>query len=417
MGSVVDVVEAFGVLDSQLAGHVIDRIDAANRDHSALIVLELDSVGGLKVDAQALFMRILGSKVPVAVWIGPRRAHAGSLAALIAMAAHINAIGPSATIGPIRPLDLRYPLRSDVFLSHPIPPDQLGESVATGGAAELAAAIAKDRGRGDPSVFLDRSLGANEAKEAGAVDIVTPSVAQILELSDGKTVTTAAGPVTLRLKKNEVSIRFFKPGPIRGLLHTFATTPALVYICLLGGAMLVSFELFQPGFGIAGVSGAFLFAGAIFGMTVLPVGVWGVVMFSIGIALLTLDVAINELGPATFAGTALLVVGSLRMFPAPGGALGVPGWLVWVSAAAALVYYVPVMTFVRRSRRDPEEQKAARALVGTRGKVRSMLNPEGFVWVADELWRARSEDGTKVRAGEMVVVTGADGILLRVKRA
>jgi len=141
------------------------------------------------------------------------------------------------------------------------------------------------------------------------------------------------------------------------------------------------------------------------------------VMFSIGIALLTLDVAINELGPATFAGTALLVVGSLRMFPAPGGALGLPGWLVWVSAVAALVYYVAVMTFVRRSRRDPEEQKAARALVGTRGKVRSMLNPEGFVWVADELWRARSEDGSKVRAGEMVVVTGADGILLRVKRS
>jgi len=393
------------VLDSQLAGHVIDRIHAADREKSELVVLELDTPGALKIDPRTLVEAITASRVPVAVWIGPRRAKARSAGALLVAAAHISAIGPSATLGPIDPDELS------------IDPKTARGHEAAGAALSLARSLATQRGRSDPSPFLTRALGANEAKKAGAVDIVTPSVAQILELSDGKTITTAGGPVTLRLKKDEVAIRFFKPGPIRGLLHTFATTPALVYICLLGAAMLVSFELFQPGFGIAGISGAFLFTGAIFGMTVLPLGLWGVVMFSIGIALLTLDVAINELGPATFAGTALLVVGSLRMFPAPGGALGLPGWLVWVSAVAALVYYVPVMTFVRRSRRDPEEQKAARALVGTRGKVRSMLNPEGFVWVADELWRARSEDGSKVRAGEMVVVTGADGILLRVKRS
>jgi membrane-bound ClpP family serine protease len=74
------------------------------------------------------------------------------------------------------------------------------------------------------------------------------------------------------------------------------------------------------------------------------------------------------------------------------------------------------MTFVRRSRRDPETQRAARELVGEPGQVRSMLNPEGFVWVAEALWRARSEDGTRLRVGEDVVVTGADGILLRVRR-
>jgi len=403
-GPVVDVVEAFGVLDSQLAGHVIDRTKAANREGSALVVLELDTAGALGVDPRSVVEAIEASRVPVAVWVGPRRAKARSAGALIVAAAHISAIGPSARLGPVHPAELS------------IDPDSARGRAARTAERSLARSLAGERGRADPNAFLDRSLGANEALRAGAVDFVTPSVAQLLRLSDGKTVRTAAESVTLRIKKDEIALRFFKPGPIRGLLHTFATTPALVYICLLGGAMLVSFEVFQPGFGIAGGSGALLLAGAIFGMTVLPVGVWGVVMFSVGVALLTLDVAINELGPATFAGTAMLIVGSLRMFPAPGGALGLPGWLVVVAAVAALVYYVPVMTLVRRSRRDPEEQRAARALVGTPGKVRSMLNPEGFVWVADELWRARSEDGSKVRVGEMVVVTGADGMLLRVKR-
>jgi len=403
-GSVVDIVEAFGVLDAQLAGHVVDRIHAANRDGSALVVLELDTAGGLKADASALLSATAGSRTPIAVWVGPRRAKAASLGALAVIAADVSAIGPSARLGPLLPIDLRGP-GADVSIG------------GSSGATELARQIASLRHHGDPAVFLHRSLGANEALQAGAVDYVVPSVAELLRRLDGRTVTTSAGATTLRLRSDEVSIRFFKPGPLRGMLHTFATTPALAYICLLGGAMLVVFELFQPGFGIAGGSGAVVLAGAIFGLTVLPVGVWAVVMFAAGIALLTLDVGINELGVATIAGTALLLAGSLRLFSAPAGALGLPGWLAVVGTASAVVYFVPVMTLVRRSRRDPETQRAAKALVGMPGQVRSMLNPEGFVWVADALWRARSEDGARVRVGEDVVVTRTDGVLLHVRRS
>jgi membrane-bound serine protease (ClpP class) len=405
-GPVVDVVEAFGVLDAQLAGHVVDRIRAANRNHSELVVIELDTAGALEIDPRAMISAIDTSRVPVAVWVGPRRAKARSAGALLVAASHIAAIGPSGRLGPIHPAELTIDPRSP------------NGAAALDWELPLAVSLGNERGRsGDPAKILDRSLGANAAHDDGYVDLVVPSVAELLRLSDGRTVTTAAGPVTLRLKSDEVAIRFFKPGPVRAALHTFATTPALVYICLLGAAMLVSFEVFQPGFGIAGVTGGLLLAAAIFGMTVLPVGIWGVVMFSTGVALLTVDVALNELGPATIVGTALFVVGSLRMFPAPAGALGLPGWLAGLAAVAALVFFVPVMTLVRRSRRDPEEQRAARALVGTPGQVRSMLNPEGFVWIADELWRARSEDGTRVPVGEAVVVTGADGILLHVKRS
>jgi membrane protein implicated in regulation of membrane protease activity len=129
------------------------------------------------------------------------------------------------------------------------------------------------------------------------------------------------------------------------------------------------------------------------------------------------DVALNELGLATAGGTLLLAIGSFRMFPEPAGALGLPGWLVVLGIVSALVFFVPVMTYVRRARRDPETQRAARELVGQPGQVRSMLNPEGFVWVADAIWRARSEDGTRLRVGEDVLVTGADGILLHVRRS
>ncbi|MFY9585831.1 MAG: NfeD family protein, partial [Actinomycetota bacterium] len=320
--------------------------------------------------------------------------------------AHISAIGPSARLGPLHPAELS------------IDPDSAAGRAARNEEEALARDLARQRGRaGDFTRILSRTLGANASKDAGLVDEVVPSVAELLKRSDGRTVTTAAGPVTLRLKSDEVDVRFFKPGPVRGLLHTFATSPALIYVMLLAGAGLAAFEVFQPGFGIAGISGIALLAGAVYGMTILPLGIFGVLLFAIGIALLTVDVALNDLGLATILGTALLAYGSLTMFPAPAGALGIPGWLVAIGVVSAVVYFVPVMTLVRRARRDPEEQRAARGLVGMPGQVRSMLNPEGFVWVADGLWRARSEDGTRMRVGEDVVVTAADGVLLRVRRS
>jgi membrane-bound serine protease (ClpP class) len=404
-GPVVDVVEAFGVLDPQLAGYVVDRIGAANREEIALVVVELDSAGALETDPRKVVDAIAASKVPVAVWIGPRRAKARSGAALVVAAAHVNAIGPSGRLGPLYPTELTVDPASREGLI------RRTEELA------LARSLAALHQRGEPEAFGDRALGANASADARAVDMVVPSVAELLRRSDGRTVRTQAGNVTLRLKTDEVSLRFFRPGPIRSLLHTFATTPSLVYLCLLAGAMLVAFELFQPGFGIAGVTGALVLGGAIYGLTILPVGIVATLLFSIGAGLLMVDVALNELGLATAGGTLLLAIGSFRMFPAPAGALGLPGWLVVLGVTSALVFFVPVMTYVRRSRRDPESQRAARELVGQPGQVRSMLNPEGFVWVADAIWRARSEDGTRLRVGEDVVITGADGILLHVRRS
>jgi membrane-bound serine protease (ClpP class) len=403
-GPSVDVAEIFGVLDGQLMEYAIERVDDANRAGAALLVLEIDTPGALETDPRALVRAIERSRVPVAVWIGPRRARARSAGALVVSAAHIAAIGPSGRLGPLTPSELSV---------DPSGPE--GRRVRAADEA-LARSLASARGRGDPGAFIDRSLGANASLDARSVDFITPSVAELLRLSDGRTVTTAVGSVTLRLRSDEVVVRFLKPGPIRGLLHTFANA-SLVYLLLLSAAMLIAFEAFQPGFGVAGVTGIVLLAAAAYGLTVLPVSILGLVLFVAGVVLLGLDVAINGLGVPTIAGSALAAYGSLTMFPAPAGALGIPGWLIALGLVAMGVFFVPVMTLVRRSRLDPEQQRAARALVGQPGRVRSVLNPEGFVWVADALWRARSDDGARLRVGEDVVVTNVEGALLRVKRS
>lgn len=400
---VVDVVEVFGVLDPPLANYVVERIEDANRRNAELVVLELDTPGGLDVSASAIVRRIVSSRVPIAVWVGPRRARARSAGALLLAAAHVAAMGPSARLGPVHPANLSIDPGSPAGR-------RLRDQERT-----LAGTLAAERGRGDPGAFFDATLSASRSRDQRAVDLVVPSVAELLQKSDGRTVETARGAVTLRIRSDEVVVRFHKPGPVRGLLHALAS-PSLAYAMLLVGAMLLAFELFQPGFGVAGVSSGVLLAGAVYGLTVLPVGVVGAVIAGAGLALLALDVAVHGLGLPTVAGTGMLAYGSLAMFPAPAGALGLPGWLAGLGTVAALVFFVPVMTLVRRARDEPSQQRLARTLVGQTGQVRSVLNPEGFVWVADALWRARSEDGARIPAGEGVRVVRAEGVLLMVRR-
>jgi membrane-bound serine protease (ClpP class) len=185
---------------------------------------------------------------------------------------------------------------------------------------------------------------------------------------------------------------------------------------LLAGILLVVFEIFQPGFGVAGVTGSLLLVGAAYGLIVLPVSPWAILALAAGAALLTVDVRLNGLGPPTVAGMLLFTLGSMFVFPGPAGELRIPRWLIGFGAGSALVFFVPVMTMVRRQRR-PVGTMARQSLVGQTGQVRSMLNPEGYVWVAEGLWRARAGDEERLRVGEDILVTGIDGLLLTVRRA
>jgi membrane-bound serine protease (ClpP class) len=399
-GPVVDVIEIAGIIDRPIANYAMEQIAAAEKHHDALVVFEVDSLGGLKIsDSQTLpplVRRIREARVPIAVHVGPRSARAEGLILYMAAAANIASIGPSGRIGPPHPIDFG---RTSVPASQEL---------------DALRALAESRTR---SITTDdfKVLGANEAVHAGYFDIVTPSVATLLEGLDGQTVTTAAGPVTLHLPSSETIVRFSQPGPIRRLIHTFAN-PTLVYLMLIAGALLVVFELFQPGFGVAGVTGGLLLLATAYGLTVLPARWYGLLILCVGLALLTVDVALDAIAIPTFIGTAGLVVGSMFLFPGNAEPVRLSPWLIGLAIAASLVVFIPVMTVVRRARK-PIAAEVKAELVGEGGEVRSVLNPEGFVLVDGELWRARSEDGSRMRVGETVTVSRIDGTVLIVRAA
>lgn len=381
-GPVVTIVEVEGVLDRPVATFLTEVLAEADASGTEVVVLRLDTPGGLGVSGVRLAEAVAASPVPVAVWVGPPGAVAAGAGAVLAEAAHVVALSPGSTLGPAGPADLRRGT-----------PTGEAVTVSTEGLAVAA------EPPGGATVMREADV-----VEAGVADVVAPRLEDVLSELDGRAVTVGGAPRTLDVDPTAASVRFENLGLWRQLLHGL-TNPSLAYVLLLGGALALGFELFQPGFGVAGVSGVVLLAAGLYGVAVLPVAWWALALLLVGLALLAVDLAIAGLGLPTGAGTLALAAGSVFLFPGP-GQLGMPVWVAAVGVVSAVVFFVPVMTVVLRAQ-GGQAMAGAERVIGKEGVVRSMLNPEGHVFIDGALWRARApDDAGKVRTGTTVRVTG-----------
>jgi membrane-bound serine protease (ClpP class) len=387
--SQVEVLPVRGFLDPPVASAMRGLIADAESDGAELVVLQVDGPGGISADVEALVAAIESASVPVAVFVSPQQgltAQAGGAYGLAWAAADIRAVSESALLGPIAPANLS---------------DEPGD---------LPEQQTLDRllGRPAPPELLDTVWTAAELEAQGLVDVVAPNVAALLAELDGVEVATARGPVTLALPRDGVEVRLHSLGLVGRMLHA-AAAPAFIYLLLAVGLVLLLFELFQPGFGVAGFAGLVMLPFALFGLGVLPVTWWALALLVVGLALFSLDTAVAGLGPVTAAATAAFGVGSWFLFGS--GPLRVPPLIAVLTTVAALGFFVVVLTIVLRAQAGPEGVDLA-DLVGRPGIVRSVLNPEGHVYIDDALWRARTAGGERMRVGTAVAVTEVDGAVL-----
>ncbi len=410
-----------GFLDPPVAGQISDVIDLAEREGAELVIIQFDSAGGVAVDVAALTARIAASSVPVAVTIGPIGSgpRAAGAAAAVFLAAHVRAVAPDATVGPLAPLDLRA-------LDAPAPD-----------ALTFLAVTPRVSGSPDaaPDASMRTTLGRLEGFAVGSDELVASGLARIttgvepllVEL-DGQRIMTAAGEVELRLRPDETQVRFHSLGLVRRMLHAAATAP-FVYLLLVLGLGLLLFEVFQPGFGVAGLAGVITVVIAVVGASILPVRWWAVALVVLGLLLYALDTALAGFGPITALATGAFVAGSWWFYAAPVLQLSV--WLIASATVSALVFFVLVLTTVLRAQAGPEGTDVSE-LIGRNGVVRSMLNPEGHVFIDGALWRARAGSGAEadgaaadgeaggapdagVRVGTAVRVHGVDGSVILVR--
>lgn len=387
----VEILPLSGFLDPPTAGQILDVLEIAADEGSVLVVLQLDAPGGVSVDADELLEAIEASPVPVAVLVGPlgQGPRAAGAAGLLWLAADVRAVALDATVGPLAPSDLA----SD------------GDEPV----AERPGGLV--RGGDDPDV-IDRLIGeevaAEELEALGTADLAVAGLEALLLELDG---TEVAGQ-QLTIQGDEVGVRFHSLGLIRRLLHA-ATTAPFIYLLLTVGLGMLLFEVFQPGFGVAGLAGIITAGIGAFGLTVLPVTWWAVALVVLGLLLYAVDTAVAGFGPITLAATAAFVVGSLNFYDAD--VLTLPVWLVVATTVTVLAFFVFVMTSILRAQAGPEGV-SVNDLVGKTGIVRSVLNPEGHVYLDGALWRARwTGEAKRAKVGTPVRVHGVDGSVVLVE--
>lgn len=430
----IDVVEIEGVIDRPVLAHLQDVVAKANADGAQLVAVALDTPGGVNVTLDELVAVVEDSEVPVLTYVGPAGATAQGAGAVLASAAHLSAVSPVTRLGPADTVDLGA--------GEPGP--QTLERTATT-LSELAERRGRDPGAAQAMVRDGRvltvlapgataadvpadiaeqtpglvALSAQEAVADGAVDVVEPTLQAALAAVSGLEVEVEAADgsvrtVTIAVGEDDANVRFHNLGLLRRLLHTVAN-PTLAYLLVMAGALALAFEIFQPGFGVAGFSGIGMAALGVYGLTQLPVSWFAAALLVAGLALLAVDLAIAGLGLVTAAGTLALALGSFLLFGGP-AVLRVSPWVLGSVVAFTVAFFVVIMTTVLRAQ-GGAALAGAEGLVGQTGIVRSMLNPEGHVFIGGSLWRARApQDAGRVRTGTPVRVVGLDdGLTLEVE--
>ena len=360
--SIVDVVEVNGRIDPVVADFIRRAITRADESKAEVLVIQLDSPGVLigRSDFARLVEEIRVSPVPVAVWVGPTGATASGATVAMLAGAGIAGMAP-------------------------------GTKVA--------------------------GLGPGEALSRGLVASTDPTLGEFVVGLDGKDVggkvlrTARVVPEGELLRRQQAGqVRFAKLGLTERLLHLTAD-PSVAYLLLVIGLLLIVFEFFTAGVGVAGVTGAVSLILSAYGLAVLPTNPIGLALIVIGIFGYSVDVQAGAPRVWTGIGVASLAIGSWRLFP---GDLAVPWLVILLVSAGAALFMLSGMTAMLRARFSTPTI-GREAIIGEMGEASTGIDPEGMVDLRGGKWRARTNRATPIPAGERVRVVAIDGLLLEVE--
>lgn len=398
-----------GSINPAVAGFIDESIARAVREGAPALVVQLDTPGGLLQSARTIVKALLGAPLPVIVWVAPSGAGAGSAGVFVTMAAHVAAMAPGTSIGAAHPVGGQG---EDI-------PGAMGEKVENF-TASFSEAIAKQRGRNVEwavkAVRESVSITADEAAKIHVVDLVAKDLKAIVTWASGKTVEVAGAPRKLDLgmvldADGAPRVRDYEMRLAQRVLNVLAD-PNVAYLLLMAGLVGLYVELTHPGIGLPGVAGAICLLLALTALQVLPVNYGALALLLLGVVLLVAEAFVPAFGVLAVGGLIALVLGSLFLFDAEGGGVGVARSLVWSVAGTVGVGMLLVsMLVVRTQFRRPTT--GSEGMLGLRGEVRQRVAPQGMVFVAGEYWSARSD--VPIEPGTTVEVTGIDGLVLHVR--
>lgn len=406
-GKDVVVLTVMGSINPGTADYISAGLRRAAATQAGMVVIRLDTPGGLLTSTRSIVKAILNSEVPVAVFVTPAGGRAGSAGVFITMAGHIAAMSPSTNIGAAHP----------VVGGGKDPEKSGGKHMAAKVLNDTVAfikAIAKKRKRNvkwaKKAVVESDSITASEALKMNVVDVLAHDVRDLLKKIDGKTVLVGQRKVVLKTKN--MPIRDMKMS-FKQKVVNFFSNPQIAYFLLMGGLLGLMMEIYQPGAIFPGVLGAICLLLAFTSLQVFPINYGGLALILLGMLLLVAELLTPTFGLLFVGGLISLTIGSIFLIDSPD-----PNMRISLSSVLPTITLLGaalggVLLAVSKTYGRPV-QTSKEGLLGEVGRVRKALEPRGVVRVRGEQWNAELAEGISLEPGALVKVVAVEGLRLKV---
>ena len=399
----IPIVELDGVVHAVSAAHVVQAIDRADAEHAPLVVIRIDTPGGLDSSMRQIVDKMLNCRTPVAVFVGPSGARAASAGFVIAVAADVAAMAPGTNIGAAHPVSGMGSM------------DEVMSKKVTQDAAAYIRSKAERRGRNvemaEKAVVESKSFTEKEALELKLIDLVANDVPDLLAKLEGREVRRFDG-TTATLKLAGQRTVPVKMDWRQAILSTIAR-PEILFLLLLGALAGLGAEISHPGLIFPGVIGVLSLILFLFASQIIPVSGAGVLLILLSIVLFAAEVKVASYGLLTVAGLVAMILGAMMLVDSPLPELRVDPWTLLPVILLFAVFTIAEVRLVLQAQRRTA-RTGREALVAQRGEALSELAPEGWVRVQGERWRARATE--RLASGDPVVVESVDGLVLRVRK-
>lgn len=393
-----------GVINPVASEYIQKSIKKASDMKAELLIIQLDTPGGLDTSMRSIVKEINSSDIPIVVYVSPSGARAASAGVFITLSAHIAAMAPGTNIGAAHPVAIGEKM------------DKKVAEKAVNDAVAYIKSIAEQRGRNvkwaEDAVRKSASITESEALKNKVIDLVADNIQDLLAKINGHKVRIAneervINTVNVNIVKEEMGIRH--------RILNFISDPNVAYLLLLIGFYGIFFELTNPGSIFPGVLGGICLVLAFYSFQTLPVNYAGLLLILIGIILFILEVKVVSYGMLTIGGIISMVLGSLMLYDSPFPFMRLSYSIVIPAAIITAIFFVITFRLAYKAyKRKPVTGQEG--LIGVIGIAKSDISREGgMVFVRGEYWTAYSDDF--ITKDDKIMVEEVKGLKLKVRKA